>query len=143
MIEAIGSSSSYQFQPQVRTETALTDDQKETVADILAKYDSSNMTEEETRAMFDELRSANVGPSKEMKEILETAGFELPEPPEGGQPPKPEGTESTGTQPPQYALELLEKIKTGEISEDEVSSLLENLKKDDQLTTGVYVNQKA
>ena len=138
MVESIGSSSFYQYQSQYSTSTSsLTDEQKSLVEEILANYDSESITEEETKTLLDELKSTGIEPSKEMDEIFEAAGFKNSKRPEG----KPPAGGMGGSQPPQYALDLMEKVQSGEISEEDVTELLKNLSANDEDTSGVFVNK--
>ena len=88
MVESIsGVSSQYQ---QFSVSQTMTDDEKELLNEILANYDSENMTAEESIAMMDEIKTAGIKPSKELRETMDAAGFKPPEKPEGdmrGKPP--------------------------------------------------------
>jgi hypothetical protein len=55
--------------------TALTDDQKKTIADILSKYDSKNVSTDDAKSIFEAFREAGIKPAKGMKEAIEAAGF--------------------------------------------------------------------
>jgi hypothetical protein len=57
----------------------LTDDQKSTVASILAKYDSSNVTTSDAISIFKELKDAGITPMKGLKEAIDAAGFNADE----------------------------------------------------------------
>ena len=58
------------------TSIELTDDQKKTVASILSKYDSSNLTATTAQSFFKDLNSAGITPMKGLKEAIESAGFD-------------------------------------------------------------------
>jgi hypothetical protein len=54
----------------------LTDEQKETVASILSKYDKDNLTAADAQSIFKELKDAGITPQKGLKEAIESAGFD-------------------------------------------------------------------
>ena len=139
MISSVGSSSSIQYQTQVRQETTLTDDQKTTLDEILAKYDSENMTEEDMKAMMDEIKAANIPPSKDLKEIMDAAGFEPPKKPEGEMPPPPDDLKEI----PDFMLDFMEKEQSGELTQEDVEALLEDLQARGFDTTGALVDEKS
>lgn len=149
MVSSISSSSVIQSNYQTSTSSKLTDDQKSTLADILAKYDPENMTEEETMAMMDEIKAAGITPSKEFGEIMNAAGFKPPEKPQG--PPPSEGTDSTTStssstvtaEVPEYMASFLEKQQSGTATEDDILSLIQSLLSTNQSTTGSIVDTKA
>jgi len=68
MISSVGSSS-FQYQAQVKQNYSLSDEQKETLNGIISKYDSENMTDDNKKAMMDEIKSANIPPSKDLKNL--------------------------------------------------------------------------
>jgi hypothetical protein len=136
MVEGI-SGSSYQYQSYSSVSKSLTDDQKETLQSILSNYDVENMSEDEKKTMFDELKESGIGMTDEVKDILDEAGFVPPEKPEGP-PPEEESTEKS-----QLIQDLLEKVESGEISQEEISSLIQDLQESGQTTTGVFLDQKS
>ena len=117
--------------PQFSTEP-MTDDQKTTLAEILEKYDAENITEDEKKSMMDEIKEAGITPSKESKEIIETAGFELGKPPEGKGPqgPPPEGMMQKMKEMNPEIADLFEQFKNGDIDEDQLKVQLEQYKPD-------------
>ena len=54
----------------------LTDDQKKTVASILSKYDSKNLTTDEVKSIITDLKKAGINASKGLKDSLDAAGFD-------------------------------------------------------------------
>jgi hypothetical protein len=99
----------------------LTDDQKETVNSILANYDSSNMSEADVESMRAAFKDAGINPSEELKNIMEEAGFEVPE------KPKPQGVKGQGKPMPPEFMELMEKLESSDISEEEIQSYIQSL----------------
>jgi hypothetical protein len=116
----------------------LTEEQKTIVEEILTNYDPGNMTEEDYKAMFKEFREAGIKPSGDLREMIETAGFEMPEPPDGKRPPM--GMDGQG-QPPRYIMEFMEEVQTGNVTEDDILAFLESLKTKGNDTTGLMVNE--
>lgn len=136
--------SSYSTQSS-SSSSSLTEEQKTTLEEILAKYDPDSMDEESTQAMMDEIKAAGITPSEEFGEIMNAAGFEPPEKPEG--PPPEEETSTTSetseTEIPQCVLDFLEKQESGTVTEDDVNTLVQTLLSTDQSTTGTIIDQKA
>jgi hypothetical protein len=135
MVEGI-SGSSYQYQSYSSVSKSLTDDQKETLQSILSNYDVESMTEEEKKEMFEQLKEAGIGMSDEVKSILDEAGFTPPEKPQG--PPPEEDSEKS-----ELLQSLYSKLESGEVTEDEITSLIKSLQDSGQLTTGVFFDQKS
>lgn len=149
MVNGISGSNVIQNNYQSTVNNKLTDDQKSTLSDILAKYDPENMTDEETIAMMDEIKAAGITPSKEFGEIMNAAGFKPPEKPQG--PPPLEGTDSTTStssstvtaEVPEYMASFLEKQQSGTATEDDILSLIQNLLNTNKSTTGSIIDTKA
>ena len=138
MVESV-SSSNFQYQSHFNSSYKLTDEQKEEIAEIISKYDPENMCKEDVKSMFDEIKSLGVGPSEEVKSILDAAGFEPPEKPQGRPPMENSGTENK----PQYVLDFLEKLETGSISETDLYNLIQNLQSSGLLTQGSLLDKTA
>jgi len=113
------------YTTQYLSQQSLTEDQKNALEEILAKYDPENMTEEERQAMRAEMREAGIPRTAETGQILMDAGF-MPKPPEGmaagGPPPGPPPDEAE--EKDTTLLDLINQAKSGEIDEDEFISLL-------------------
>ena len=79
----------------MRSMQSLTDEQKQTIADILSQYDPENITEEDAKAIFQAFKDAGITPAKGMKEAIEAAGFDAEDlrskgmPEKGGKMPPP------------------------------------------------------
>ncbi len=139
MVSSISGSSSIQYQPLTESNTKLTDEQKETLQGILANYDSENMTQDSMKAMMDKIKAAGITPSKDLREIMDEAGFKPPEKPQG---PPPE--ESTGTtNVPQYLIDFMQKQESGEVTQEDIDSLIASLQSSGKTTVGSLVDQKS
>jgi transposase len=81
-----------------RKNETLTDTQKTQLEEILAEYDAENLTEEDAKSIFEQIREAGIQPSKALKETVETAGFDLekfkPTDRPSGPPPSMSGSKS-------------------------------------------------
>lgn len=121
-------------------ENQLTDEQKTMVEEIISKYDPENMTEEDHKAMVEEFMEAGIKPSGELRDMLESAGFEIPEPPGGKRPPME--MEGQG-QPPQYIMEFMQEVQAGNVTEEDIQTFLEMLKTKGNDTTGLMVNENS
>lgn len=122
-------------------EETLTEEQKSTLAEILAKYDLANMSEEDHRALMDELREAEIPRCAEAGKIMREAGLTPPPPPQGagGPPPSMAGGEEEENE----LLTLLEQFKAGEITESELLATLQQYAEDGRLTPGNLVDELA
>lgn len=140
MINNISSMNSSLNRPQFdKTDTKLTDDQKKSLNEIISRYDSENINNETMKQMMEEIKSTGITPGKEFREIMDAAGFKPPAKPEG--PPPVENTEMK-EKVPDFLKEFLEKIESGKITDDDVSTLIQDLKNSGQDIQGLFVNQK-
>ena len=74
--------------PEMRGQ-ALTDEQKQTVTDILSNYDAESITEEDAQSIFESFREAGIRPGEGMRETIEAAGFDAGQLRELGRPEGP------------------------------------------------------
>lgn len=139
MVSGISSINSGQY--QIGSITKLTDDQKQKLDEILAKYDSSSITSDSMKSLMDELRSSNIPPCKETREAMDAAGFKPPEKPQG--PPPDDQTQGTQNSLPQYLLDFIQKEESGSVTQDDIDSLIKNLQNSGETTTGSLVDEKA
>lgn len=141
MVGSIGSSgiSASSFQMEFSSKK-LTDEQKQTIEDIISKYDPENMTDESAKAMMDELKAAGIGPSREFGEIMNAAGFKPPEKPEG--PPPQDSTQSTQQEIPEFMVDFMQKQESGEVTDADIATLIQNLLNTNKSTTGSIIDQK-
>lgn len=89
-ISSTGSSMVWSLQSRFNT-TTLTDEEKNTLSEILSRYDSSDLTSESARSIMDEIREAGIKPCRDLENTAKTAGFDLAkfrsQKPGGGMPP--------------------------------------------------------
>ena len=124
-----------------RQNTQLTDDQKTQALEIISQYNPENMTEEDKSAMRAELRDAGIKPSRGLKEIIEGEGFEV-EGPKGSRPPHGSKGGQRGERIENSQItEFLEKYDAGEITDEDIDSLVQLLKKGGQDPLGVVLDQ--
>lgn len=128
---------STQSEPTFR-KTSLTSDQKETLSNILSNYDSSKMTEEDQKSLFDSMMSAGIPMSDETASIMEAEGFSAPEKPQGPPPPPPPqgGDQSSqlssiDDETKDTLLSLIDQYLSGEIDEDGLKEAASSLNLED------------
>lgn len=135
MISGISSTSQFQYQPELQANKSLTNEEKNSVEDIVAKYDSSSKSDFE--AMMDEIKELGIGPSEDIIEILDEAGFEKPEgmePPPG--PPKGAKTETTD-----IMLDLLQQKEDGTLSQEDFDKRIEDLQSSFDQDNGNFIDK--
>jgi len=71
---------------------------------------------------------------------MNAAGFKPPEEPQG--PPPEDSAQSTKENVPQYLLDFIEKQESGEVTQDDINALIQNLLNSGQTTQGQLVDQK-
>ncbi|MEI6291273.1 MAG: hypothetical protein WCP19_12645 [Chloroflexota bacterium] len=67
----------------------LTDAQKTSIQDILSKYDSANVTKADAQSIFQAFKDAGIRPSRELKQVIEAAGFDAEALRDMGRPDRP------------------------------------------------------
>lgn len=140
MVNNVTLAVSYSYRPESKFENySLTDEEKTTIQDIIAKYDSENVTKESMKAMMDEIKETGIKPSKDLKEILGTAGFEPPEKPQGLPPEKPT---SETTEVPDFLLDFISKQKEGTLTESDINSLIQQLEDSGSFSQSNIVDKK-
>jgi hypothetical protein len=164
MISSIGSYNTSQYMSLTSFNTEMTDEQKTTLQDILSKYDSSTITEDGMKSLMDEIKSAGITPSKDLKDTVEAAGFNM-KPPAGGPPPMGGGAPPSGmsgmsstsstsstdetdeTDSSSYLEELMnnlmEQLQSGKTTETEVTNVIKSLQEAGMLSQGMFVDTKA
>ncbi len=143
-------------QPQALTK--LTDTQRETLKDILSRYDANRFTEDDFNALSAELRQAGIRPNAEVRAALETKGIDVDSfnpqpagrrgPPPPPPPPPPSGSKEDNLTTLTEALlqaiaEFLAKLKTSSISGDDVNALNTLAQQSGANTTGLLVDEVA
>jgi|WetSurMetagenome_2_1015567.scaffolds.fasta_scaffold688744_1 hypothetical protein len=141
MVSSISSSSTQAlFQAQTSTSSKLTDDQKSALEEILAKYDVEEMTDDEKKSMMDEMKSTGIPMTSDTKEIMDAAGFTPPEKPQG---PPPEESTSTEEEIPEYLKDFIEKQQAGEVTQEDIDTLVEKLQASGETVPGALIDTKA
>lgn len=141
MVGSIGSSGTVQSSFQSSSSSKLSDEQKKTLEDILSKYDANSMTDESAKAMMDEIKTAGIGPSREFGQIMNEAGFKPPEKPEGP-PPEDSAKGTSESEIPSFMVDFMDKQKSGEVTDEDIYSLIQNLLNTNKSTTGSIIDQK-
>lgn len=137
MISSVSSSGQMQ-KPMHKPPPPMTQEQEETVSGILSNYDSSSISSTEFESMIEEIKDAGIIPSKDLRNMLEDSGFEIPE--EGG----PQGVKGEEKPPPpEFMSELMNKLNSGEISEEEVQTFMQNLQNESDLENGSILDEYA
>ena len=132
MISSIGSSNAMR-PPMQQPSQPLTDEQKEKANSILSNYDSSNMTQANTKSMQAEFEEAGIKPSEDLKGIMEEAGFEVPE------RPGPGGVKG---KPPEFS-KLMEKLEDSDVSEEDIQSYIQSLQNEKGQFSGAIMDNYA
>lgn len=121
---------------------SLTEEQRSTLEEILAKYDSEDITEEELQALRSELEEAGIPRCPEAGRMIREAGL-MGEPPEEGQGPPPGPPPQSTSADNSSLLELIEQYEAGEISQNDLFSSLEEFFQAGISATGNLLDQMA
>jgi len=78
-------------------DTALTDDQKKTVDSILSKYDASNLTSSDVKAINQSISDAGISFNKALGDAIEADGFSVQNMMQLSPPPSNSTTDATGS----------------------------------------------
>ncbi|WCL54974.1 hypothetical protein [Gimibacter soli] len=128
--------------PQPPRNQPLTDDQKQQVSDLLAAYDSENLSEEDAKTILETLKEAGIRPGKDLESAFSDAGFDLrsvadtaglkpPQGgPQGGKPPAPpaEGEEtSLNTEGLQTLQDILDSYDLENLSDEDEATIIKAL----------------
>ncbi len=120
----------------------MSDEQKEQLTALLTNYNAEEMNPESMKSLMDEVKSLGIKPGDDMKNIMESAGFKRPEPPQGGMPPrkgeKPEG----GMEMPEFMSDFIQKYQSGSVSEDDYNSFLNELKSNGYGYNGNFIDEE-
>lgn len=139
MINGIDSSTSASQTMMLRQREnyKMSDDEKQKVTDLLAKYDVSTLTDDEKQSLMEEIKSMGVKPGDDLKNIMDEAGFTPPKPPEGGMPPMNGASDSESTeQLPAFLSDFINKYQSGQVSDDDMNTLFSQLKSNGMGTVG-------
>ena len=113
----------------------MTGEQKAAMQEILSKYDPENMSRADRKALFDELKAADIPRGRESREILKEAGFEFK-----GHRHHKMGKDFV--EKPAFLTDFESKFEAGEVTNEDISNLLENLKSLGKFRTGLLADAK-
>jgi len=155
------------MQSQNSSQSKLTDEQKQTVNDILAEYDSSDISQQDFHEIFEQFQAAGISGGESLKSTTEAAGFDFssniqttiesgealpggmgppPGGPAGGNPPPPPPESAESSSSSEYSdllAQLLEDYENGEADLTDFEALIENIKSTSFSSTGNIVNNQA
>jgi hypothetical protein len=128
----------------------LTDEQKQTIQNILSKYDPENIDAETAQEIFDKFREAGITPARGMKEAIEAAGFDAEElrslaQPQGNMPPPPptEGKSKIDVSALQSLMDILNQYDLENLSSEDEETLMQQLQSAGFLQSGSILNTSA
>lgn len=131
---------------QPRENYKMSDEEKTQVKSLLEQYDTENLTEEDTKSLFEEIKALGVKPGEDLKTMMDEAGVKPPKPPHGGGKP-PKGGEakevSTKDNMPSYLSEFISKAQSGDISDDELNTILSTLQQNGYGASGNIFDDNA
>lgn len=132
---------------------SFTEEQKSTLSEILAQYDSEDLSEEDAKSIVETFQKAGIRPGEELKNLLKEAGYSAQELAnlagiEGGQqnrpPPPPsyleQGVNQESLQQLQSILEHFSDLSN--LSSEEEEKLNQLLSESGLLEPGALVNTK-
>ena len=147
MINSIQGVSSMMGAGMMSKSQGLTDDQKNTITEILSQYDPDNVTEEDAKAIFQAFKDAGINPTRGMKEVIEAAGFDAEDLRSKGMtdnqmPPPPPPGQSSGVNLSalQSLQEILNQYDLTNLSEEDQTSLTQKLMENGFLQPGSMVD---
>ena len=147
MINSIQGVSSMMGAGMMSKSQGLTDDQKNTITEILSQYDPDNVTEEDAKAIFQAFKDAGITPTRGMKEVIEAAGFDAEDLRSKGMtdnqmPPPPPPGQSSGVNLSalQSLQEILNQYDLTNLSEEDQTSLTQKLMENGFLQPGSMVD---
>ena len=147
MINSIQGVSSMMGAGMMSKSQGLTDDQKNTITEILSQYDPDNVTEEDAQAIFQAFKDAGITPTRGMKEVIEAAGFDAEDLRSKGMtdnqmPPPPPPSQSSGVNLSalQSLQEILNQYDLTNLSEEDQTSLTQKLMENGFLQPGSMVD---
>ena len=129
----------------------LTDDQIQTITDILSQYDPDNVSDEDAKAIFQAFEDAGITPAKGMKEAIEAAGFDAEDLRSRGMsedgtmpPPPPEDSNSSiNLSALQSLQEILNQYDLTNLSDSDQKSLLSQLEDSGLVFPGSVIDIKS
>jgi hypothetical protein len=142
MIEGINNQAFMGMLRSTRESYQMNDDEKSTFQAILEKYDASSMSKEDKKSMFEEIRETGIRPNREMKEMLESAGFEPPARPQGP-PPQDPSTPGRSGEMPDFLQDFISKFREGTATETDLNQLLEQLMQNGLSASGNIIDENS
>jgi len=147
MVSSISGTSTYQYQSKVQ-DTTLTDDQKDTLQDIISQYDPDTITADQQKEMMDKIKDAGIKPSKEFGEIMNQAGFKPPEKPQDSSDTSSTSSTSSTSQTDDNMQQLLSLLSnqdsdSSDSTTSSVESFINSLKNSGSSLIGSLINQTA
>ena len=130
----------------------LTDDQIQTITDILSQYDPDNVSDEDAKAIFQAFEDAGITPAKGMKEAIEAAGFDAEDlrsrgmSEDGMMPPPPPPEDANGSinlSALQSLQEILNQYDLTNLSDSDQESLLSQLEDSGLVFPGSVIDIKS
>ncbi len=119
----------------------MNDDQKEAIEQILYNYDPKNMTQQKRLDMYEEIRGIGIRPNIELRKMLVSSGYELPEANTFELSNKfPRSPIKEVNEIPTIAMEFAEKLNTGKATNDDVNKMIELLKQFNRGSVGNFVD---
>ncbi len=137
MISSISTNGFSQAPQMERVNYKMTDEQKSQFSEIIANYDSENMTKEDMESLRSELESAGIKPGDDLKGLMDEAGFKPPEKPQGNRPPQ--GANS-GSALPDYMQDFANKFKSGTATDEDLETLMSFVQSQNMSYSGNIVN---
>lgn len=125
----------------------MSDEEKTQVKSLLEQYDTENLSEDDTKTLFDQIKSLGIKPGDDLKTLMEDAGVKPPKPPEGGGKPPKGGssteTVSTKSNMPSYLSEFVSQAQSGSITDDDLNTILSTLQQNGYGTSGNIFDDNA
>lgn len=151
MVSAIQGVSSMMGGMMPQKTEALTDDQKNTISEILSKYDAENVSTEDAVAIFEEFKEAGITPTRGMKEAIEAAGFDAEDLrskglSDQGMPPPPQQSSTSSSinlSALQSLQEILSQYDLTNLSETDQTSLVSALESSGFIYPGSVLDIKS
>ena len=102
---------------------------------IISKYDPNQFSDRDSQAMRAELREAGIPPSEDLKNLLESAGFEVL----GGQ----RGALENSSDLPPFARDFASRHRAGSLDEMAVAGIREQMRLHGPMSRGILFDQRA
>lgn len=131
----------------------LSEEQKSAAEEILAQYDPDSLSDDDVDAIKQQLRDAGVGPSRDLKDLLQEAGFDAeqfkPKGPDGsaggpggpgGPPPPPAGLSEDSLK---TLASIFEAYDAENLTEDDLTEIQQKLIDAGIFGKGNVVDQQA